>query len=219
VLADLQLIAIGIGVGFMMSAPVGPVNILCIHRTLAHGFWGGLGAGLGAVLSDAFVALIAAAGITAISSAMVTYRSQLELFGGLIMIAFGLYMLLAARRDQDDSAGEDEERSFLWTIPQTFLLTITNPGAVLGLFTVFGSVGTITGIQNSMDALKLVAGIVIGGLMWWAVLSLLVALLRDRISTKSLAIFSWLAAIGLMLFGLALLGHVAWTELRPNVGS
>lgn len=200
----------------MMSAPVGPVNILCIHRTLERGFLGGLGAGLGAVLSDAFVALIAAAGITAISSAMVTYRSQLELFGGLVMIAFGLFMLITAAREEDESSGEDEERSFLWTIPQTFLLTITNPGAVLGLFAVFGSVGTITGIQNSTDALKLAAGVVLGGLMWWTALALLVALLRDRISTKKLAIFSWLAAVGLVLFGVALLGHVAWTEFRPG---
>ncbi len=206
-LQDLQLIAIGIGIGFMLSAPVGPVNILCIQRTLERGFWGGLASGLGAVLCDGLIALFAAAGITVVSSAILTYNPQIKVFGGIVMIAFGIFTL---SRPKTINAAPDASGGMAWSILQTFLLSITNPGAVLGLFAVFGSVGTAYGIGSFAEALRLVFGIVLGGLLWWTILATMVSLLRDRISAQRLSKISRTASFALMLFGLGLLIDVVW---------
>jgi threonine/homoserine/homoserine lactone efflux protein len=215
VLHDVQLIAIGIGIGFMMSAPVGPVNILCIQRALERGFWGGLAAGLGSILCDGVVAMVAAAGITAISTAITTYKPQLKIFGGLVMIGFGLFMLLAQRRPSTATMSASlTDAGIFWTIPQTFLLTITNPGAVLGMFAVFGSVGTAYGINSFNSATGLVLGIVLGGLIWWSLLSLMVSLLRDKIAPRHLAMISRFASLALMVFGAGLLISVAWQAMN-----
>ena len=86
---------IGVFIGVLIAAPVGPVNIVCIQRTLERGFWGGFAAGLGAVLADGVIAMVAAYGATAISGFMTTHQLKIELAGGLILTVFGLNVFLS----------------------------------------------------------------------------------------------------------------------------
>ncbi len=95
VLTTLQLVLLGVGIGVLMAAPIGPVNVLVIQRTVAGGFWAGLAAGLGAVLGDGLLAAIAAFSVTAICDVMSTYSGQIRLVGGLLLIGFGLALLFA----------------------------------------------------------------------------------------------------------------------------
>src|ERR1700761_8985369 len=81
---------IGVLIGVLIAAPVGPVNIVCIQRTLERGFWGGFAAGIGAVLADGIIATVAAFGATAISGFMRDHQLKIELIGGLILTIFGL---------------------------------------------------------------------------------------------------------------------------------
>ncbi|MGZ5920089.1 MAG: LysE family translocator, partial [Hyphomicrobium sp.] len=163
------IIPVGIIIGILVSAPVGPVNVLCIQRAIERGFWGGIAAGLGAMLGDGLVALCAALGVGAISGAVQYHRLTIQVLGGLVLFAFGARLFFATPRIVPMAMGARAEtlRDFVWDIPQTFLLTITNPGAVLGLFAIFGGVSSFVEVESYVDALTIVAAVMGGSFLWW----------------------------------------------------
>ena len=164
VLTTLQLVLTGIGIGVLMAAPIGPVNVLVIQRTVAGGFWAGLAAGLGAVLGDGLLAAIAAFSVTAISDVMSAYSEQIR------------------------------------------LLTITNPGAVLGMAAMIGGLGSLIGGLNTyLEALLLVAAVMGGSLLWWLGLSELIATIRHKLTEGRLKLINRIAGGVLVAFGLLLL--------------
>ncbi len=248
VASSTQLILSGLLIGVLIAAPVGPVNIVCIQRTLERGFWGGLAAGVGAVLADGLIASVAAFGITAISGAMSNYKQEIQLIGGLIMIGFGLKLYTAKPKlaqykgtswaqlrkivDTVPERLRPALRFQIWrilphasVIPQTFFLTITNPGAILGLFAIFGGLGSVIGGFNTyIEAMTLVISVMIGSLLWWAVLSRLIEKLRGRINENRLKIINQIAGVALLAFGgvlffqlaMGLMGHAADASTTPQ---
>jgi len=211
------VIPVGLLIGVIVAAPVGPVNVLCIQRAISRGFWGGVAAGLGAMLGDGLIALSAAFGVSAISGAVTTHRAVIQVVGGLALIGFGWRMTTAAPPLKIEAGGNGSAGTLLdyaWDIPKTFFLTITNPGAVLGLFAIFGGVSTYVAVKSSADALTMVASVMTGSLLWWLWLSNAIGKVRHRIKP------SWLAAINtragwlLIGFGLLLVGEVAWNALK-----
>ena len=91
------IIPVGLVIGVLVAAPVGPVNVLCIQRAIERGFFGGLAAGIGAVLGDGTIALFAALGVGAISGAIEYHRTAIQVVGGLALIAFGAALLRRGR--------------------------------------------------------------------------------------------------------------------------
>ena len=175
------IIPIGLIIGVLVAAPVGPVNILCIQRAIERGFWGGVAAGLGAVLGDGLIALSASLGVGAISGAMQNHRTIIQVIGGIALLAFGVKLFFTRPRLEVNAPGNEEAASlkdFVWDIPQTFFFTITNPGAVLGLFAIFGGVSTFVEVDGYIDSLVMVAAIMGGSLAWWILLSNMIG--RDR---------------------------------------
>ncbi len=248
VIITTQLVLSGLIVGVLIAAPVGPVNIVCIQRTLERGFWGGFAAGFGAVLADGLIATVAAFGITAISGILADHRTAIQLVGGVIMIVFGVKLYTA----EPKIAGPQAARSWaelrrivdrvpeplrpalrlpIWRvlphagiIPQTFFLTITNPGAILGLFAIFGGLGTLLGgINTYAEALTLVLAVMAGSMMWWMGLSRLIDKFRGRLNEGRLKIINQIAGVVLVFFGgllfvqlaMGLMGHATETSLAP----
>jgi threonine/homoserine/homoserine lactone efflux protein len=210
---NLLIIPVGILIGVLIAAPVGPVNVLCIQRAIERGFWGGLAAGLGAMLGDGLIALFAGLGVGAISGAIEHHRTAIQIVGGIALIAFGAVMYVAPPRLQDvRSEAEDAAslRDYAWDIPKTFFLTITNPGAVLGLFAIFGGVSTFVEVHSYIDVLTMVASIMGGSLMWWLALSNLIGRLRHRFTPEVLAYTNRVAGVLLAGFGILLIGEMAW---------
>lgn len=80
----------GLAIGLAIAAPVGPIGVLCIQRSLHDGFKIGLMTGLGAALADGFYGLVAALGLTAISSLLITQQFWIRLIGGLFLLYLGL---------------------------------------------------------------------------------------------------------------------------------
>ena len=137
------------------------------------------------------------------------------MIGGLALIAFGLKLFYTTPRISMTPAGEQEGttlRDFAWDIPQTFFLTITNPGAVLGLFAIFGGVSTFVEVESTIDVLLMVAAIMTGSLLWWIGLSNLISRYRHLIDAERLRAINRIAGIllsgigGLMLFEVFLKG-------------
>ncbi len=207
------VLPIGFVIGILVAAPVGPVNILCIQRAISRGLWGGVAAGLGAVLGDGLVAFSAAMGVGAISGVVDYHRTAIQVVGGLVLIGFGwrLYVTAPAIEEGNENGnGNGGLRSYLWDIPKTFLLTVTNPGAVLGLFAIFGGISTFVEVTGPVEALLMVGAVMAGSLSWWVGLSYVVARLRHRLSFDRLALINRIAGLALVAFGLVLIGEIAY---------
>lgn len=210
---NLLIIPVGILIGVLIAAPVGPVNVLCIQRAIERGFWGGLAAGLGAMLGDGLIALFAGLGVGAISGAIEHHRGAIQIVGGIALIAFGAVMYLAPPRLselQSDAESGASLRDYAWDIPKTFFLTITNPGAVLGLFAIFGGVSSFVEVHSYIDVLTMVASIMGGSLMWWLALSNIIGRLRHKFTPEMLANTNRIAGVLLAGFGVLLIGEMVW---------
>lgn len=210
------IIPVGLVIGVLVAAPVGPVNVLCIQRAIERGFWGGVAAGIGAVLGDGLIALFASLGVGAISSTVSDYRTAIQIVGGMALALFGWKLYVTEPRIEmlhPDHAENASLRDFAWDIPQTFFLTITNPGAVLGLFAIFGGVSTFVEVTSYVDALTMVAAIMAGSLGWWVFLSNLIGGIRHRITGERLGQINRVAGILLVGFGLLLIGEIVWKFL------
>lgn len=205
------IIPVGLIVGVLIAAPVGPVNVLCIQRAIERGFWGGIAAGIGSVAGDALIALCAGLGVGTISGVVETHRAVIQVIGGIALVLFGLRLYFSAPRlklETDTSVARLKD--FIWDIPQTFFLTVTNPGAVLGLFAVFGGISTFVEVHSTIDVLLMVAAIASGSMLWWVTLSNLIGRYRHRIDLRVLNIVNRIAGMLLAIFGAILIAEVVW---------
>lgn len=203
---DLPLLLTGLGVGILFSAPVGPVNILCLQRAFRSGFLAGLAAGLGAVMADATFAAVAAFGLTAVSSFIEGHSTWLQILGGTLLIVFGIRV---ARAHPHLEAGAEETRSLSATAVATFGMTITNPATVLGILAVIGSLGDWAPQPGDwLGAGLFVVGVLVGGSAWWFAVAAAVGVLRDRMTDTMLARINLVAGALLIGFGVAVLGRL-----------
>jgi threonine/homoserine/homoserine lactone efflux protein len=196
------VVPVGLLIGVLVSAPVGPVNVLCISRAIERGFWGGVAAGLGAVLSDGLIASIAVLGVGTISRTIQQYRDAIQFMGGVAVIAFGIRLLKTSPQAEVDHPSEGRPpmwQDYFWDVPKTFFLSVTNPGSVLALIAIFGGASSFVGVRSTIDALTMVAAIMCGSFAWWSLLSSLVGRIRHTIDLKRLQQINQIS--GLLLFG------------------
>src|SRR5688500_18253139 len=118
---DWALIAIGLGIGIAVAAPMGPVNIMVIHRGVRHGFMSAFVAGLGAVAGDTLYAGIAAFGITSMSDLITGHLGLIKILGGLLLIGFGL-SLVPRQPHPEEGEEEDTRPSMLGAAVQSFVM-------------------------------------------------------------------------------------------------
>jgi len=217
------IVPVGLVIGLLVAAPVGPVNVLCIHRAVDRGFWSGVAAGTGAVLGDGFIAFLAALGVGALPATIYEYRNVIQLVGGLALIGFAVKLYFTAPSLEEEVAAgsvaiRDIKRPPLselaWDPLKTFFLTITNPGAVLGLIAIFGGVSSFVEVHTTIDALTMVAAIMAGSFGWWVLLSFLIGRIRHRIKRTTLHRINEIAGLLLLGFGAVLIVEVAIKQLR-----
>jgi len=189
----------GLIIGFAVAAPVGPIGVLCIRRSLAEGREMGLATGLGAAAADAFYGGIAAFGLTAISNLLVGQRFWLGLLGGLFLCYLGIRTFTS-----EAAAGTAETRnngSLLAAFVSTFFLTITNPTTILSFVAVFAAFG-LAASPTYLSAATLVLGVFFGSAAWWLLLSTGVALFRSAMGPDWIRTINRLSGIVIIAFGL-----------------
>jgi len=214
------IIPVGMVIGVLVSAPVGPVNVLCIQRAVSRGVMGGFAAGIGAVLGDGFIAMFAAMGVGSISVAIKDWRNTIQIIGGLALLGFAIKLYLTPPPETPPTSADDENATladFAWDIPQTFFLTITNPGAVLGLFAIFGGVSTFVEVKSYVDAFTMVAAVMAGGLSWWFILANMIGRIRHRLNVNRLRQINMIAGLLLGVFAAVLIGEIVLKALHVVV--
>lgn len=201
--AVFSLFARSVVIGLSVAAPVGPIGVLCIRRTLAQGRLTGLVSGLGAATADALYGLLAAFGLTVITDVLVAQTDVLRLVGGLFLLYLGVRTLLAA--PADDAAQTRQARGgLLGAYGSTFALTLTNPMTVLAFLGIFAGLGA-GAAQGYGSALVMVAGVFVGSALWWSLLSGGVSLLRGRFDAGWMRWVNRLSGVIILLFALDIL--------------
>jgi threonine/homoserine/homoserine lactone efflux protein len=176
---DPQILIRGIVIGFSIAAPVGPIGVLCIRRTLAGGFRLGLVSGLGAASADAVYGSMAAFGLSAISEALIRQHDVLRLIGGAFLCILGVRTFLAQPRSE---APSKDYRSLAGALSSTFLLTLANPMTILSFAAVFAGLGLASAGRDVGSAAGIVLGVFLGSAVWWVILSGAVSGLRKQVS-------------------------------------
>ena len=189
----------GLIIGFSIAAPVGPIGILCIRRTLAEGRLTGFVSGLGAASADAVYGSIAAFGLTAISAFLVTQILWMRLIGGFFLLYLGIQTFRAKPAAQ---AAEVRPGGLPSAFFSTFFLTLTNPMTILSFVAIFAGLGLGQTRGNLGGAVALVAGVFLGSAAWWLTLSALVGSFRERINEKTLVWVNRIAGVIILGFGL-----------------
>lgn len=206
---EIELLIRAIIVGYVVAAPMGPVNLVCIHRTVQYGRLNGFVAGVGGAIGDGLFAAVAAFGLTSIVDLAQHYDAWLRLVGGLMLLVLGIRSLLAKPVDRRITA---EDSDLPHAIAGTFLLTVTNPVTIGGFSIAFASSGIAPAVGVTGSAALVALGVLAGSIAWWATLVTLVGLFRGRLDQRALTIINRVAGTALSLFGVAAL--VSLVEVR-----
>lgn len=196
---DPTLFIRGLVIGFSIAAPVGPIGILCIRRTLADGRAAGFLSGLGAATADALYGCVAGFGLTLVSGFLVGQREWIQLLGGVFLLALGVRTLRAA--PARDAAKAREGRGLLASYLSTFVLTLTNPMTIIAFAGIFAALGVADTAGDIAAAALLVLGVFSGSAAWWLILSGGVGLLRDRLASGVLLWVNRASGAVLLAFG------------------
>lgn len=197
---DPTLFPRGLILGFSIAAAVGPISLLTIRRTLAHGRLYGLASGLGVAIADASYSAIAAFGLTAVTSVLVGGRVVLGLLGGVFLA----WLALRTIRARPGAVAVTAERpGLLAAFGSIFALTMTNPMTILSFAGLFAGLGVVGAGSGGADAALLVAGVFAGSASWWFLLTSVVGALRTRVTVRGL---TWVNRVsGLVLLGFAII--------------
>ncbi len=203
------IIPVGMVMGILLAMPFGPVNLLGIQRAMERGFFGGMAAGIGIMAGDGLIALAAALGVNAVSGAIRQYRTAIQILGGLALLGAGLKLYFTRAAVATDAQGAKASLfDYIWDIPQTFFLTITNPGALLALIAIFGGVSSFVEVESYIDAFTMVAAIMGGSFLYWFVVSQFIATIRHRLDVVRLGQINHIAGLVLIGFGCVLIGEI-----------
>jgi len=178
----------GLVAGLFIAAPVGPVALLCVKRAMYYGAAGGLAAGLGAAVADAFFGALAGFGVAAVSGFLIEHAEPIRLVGGVILIALGVHLFLSKTKPLEKGTAIGS-RGLVSTFFTTFTLTLTNPITILSFITVFASLGLAGVNMGYAEAGILVAAVFLGSAVWWIAISAIVVFWRGKIG------FEWMPVI------------------------
>jgi threonine/homoserine/homoserine lactone efflux protein len=205
---ELSIVTKGVIIGFSMAAPVGPISLLCIRRSLTDRLAAGFVSGLGVATADAFYAGIAVLGMSNISSFLLHQATILRLLGGVFLVYLGISTLLKNPLSSLNSVMSTS----LWKVYlETILLTLTNPITIMLFAAIFASLSDTP--QDYSSVLSLVGGVFMGSALWFTLLSVTVSFFRARCSIGALQRLNQIS--GFFLLGAGIFACLSFITWRP----
>lgn len=184
-------------VGVAIAAPVGPIGMLCIRKTLELGFLGTIAVGLGAALADSIFGFIAGLGLTAISHFLLEKVAVIKIIGGIFLF----YLAYKEVRSEPISSKISIQHKTLSKVAvEIFLLTLTNPMTILCFIGIFSTIG---GGGNSIVELStIVLGVFLGSMTWWLVLGFIIVKIKHKLPEMWINRIRYISAAILAGFGI-----------------
>ena len=224
---DLGVLYRGVLMGLMIAAPVGPVGLMCIRRTIRKGLLIGFISGFGAAFADTFFGAIAAFGVAAIVDWIKLYTHSIHIVGGVLLFVGAWHTWHdKPRQFQQENGNSDANNA---PQPQlgaairagvsSFMITLTNPATIFAMLAVVAAFG---GVENNLQAVLLVIGIFTGSSLWWLMLSGGTSLVRMHITENSVTWINHFMAIALSVAAIwalttGVLGNLGLPPLFPSV--
>jgi threonine/homoserine/homoserine lactone efflux protein len=206
VFLDFNLFVKGLVIGFSIAAPVGPIGVLCIRRTLAEGKISGFVSGMGAATADALYGCVAGFGVTYISTFLMGQQFAFRLIGALFLGYLGARIFFSKPAEAPSKA---EGKGLAGAYASTLFLTLTNPVTILAFAAIFAGLGLGNSGGDYTAGMLLVLGVFLGSAAWWLFLSTGVGLFRtwfngprlrwvNRLSGVIIGGFGFLALLSLL---------------------
>jgi threonine/homoserine/homoserine lactone efflux protein len=201
----------GLIIGFSIAAPVGPIGVLCIRRTLAEGRVSGFVSGMGAATADALYGCIAGFGVTYLSSALIGQQFWFRLMGGGFLLVLGVKTFLSKPAE---AASKTTGKGLAGAYASTLFLTLTNPVTILAFAAIFAGLGLGKTRGDYTAGILLVGGVFLGSAVWWMFLSTGVGLFRTWFNGPRLGWVNRLS--GTIIAGFGLLAFLSLLQAMPQ---
>lgn len=198
----MEILLNGIGVGLAVAAPVGPIGLLCIRRTLNNGGITGLASGLGAATADATYGLLVATGFAA-TNILMNFAEPLAIAGGLLIALLGLMSIakfVKERAGNRNAPKLNANGAILPAFTTTYLLTLSNPMTIL-IFTGFIAALGGTAKHEPTAVYWLVLGVFFGSTLWWLFLVQVTRMAKSRITDRVTRWFDLVSGLALFIWG------------------
>ncbi len=198
---DLLFIIKGILIGISVSAPLGPIGVLCIQRTLNKGFKSGFVSGAGAASADIIYAVIAGFSITFIKDFLIEYQTYIRIVGGAFLILVGIRIMISNPAKQIRKLrvkGNNYYKDFL----TSFLITVSNPITILAFGAFFAAFNMIDKANGNFPIFIMILTVFGGSLLWWLSLISIVTIFKKRIRLRNLLWINRITGVLIVLFAL-----------------
>lgn len=201
----LDIIVKGMIVGIICSAPMGPVGVLCVQRTLNKGRWYGFVTGIGATISDLIYAMLTGFGMSFVMELIVNPQNKffLQIFGSILLFIFGVYCYRTDPRKKIHQGSKKIKGTLTHNLITAFLVTFSNPLIIflfLATFAQFAFIVPDHPIEMSLGYLSIAAG----ALLWWYGLTWLIDKIRAYFTMNAIVIINKIIGTIVMVFSFAI---------------
>lgn len=194
----------GMIIGVLVSAPTGPLGILCIQRTLHKGRLNGIVTGLGATTSDLVYAVLVGFSMNFVIDFVEQYRFVIQMVGSIILFFFG-YKIFTKETEKsiDDEKIGTTNRNLLSTYTSAFGLCFSNPIIIFLFIALFARFNFFSSKSNVYQVLLALSSIFVGALSWWVTLTMIVGSLRKKFKKRGLRILNFITGGVLIVLSIA----------------
>ena len=211
-LTVIDIIYKGILIGILVSAPMGPIGLLCVQRTLNKGQWHGFFSGVGAACSDLLYAGVVCLGMGLVVDFIDNNRDILQIIGSVCLLGFGIYTFRSNPSKQLQKP-KDQGNSFSQDIISTFFLTLSNPVIIPIYIFLFSRFNFISHTEKLFSMLLGLLFIFAGALSWWFLITFFVGKLRTVINMRGLWLINKI--VGIVIIGVSIFGLLYPIMTRP----
>lgn len=201
----IYIIIRGLAIGILVSAPMGPIGVLCIQRTLNKGRRSGLATGLGASLSDLCYAILTGLGLSIVVDFIEAHQAPLQIVGSLVLTGFGLY-LFRQNPARNIRKKLNQKSSFTQDFASSYLLTLSNPLILLLLIGLFARLNFFLPEMKAGHYILGYVSIILGAFIWWFTITYIINKVRSHFNLRSLWLINRIISIVIIVMSLVGVG-------------
>jgi threonine/homoserine/homoserine lactone efflux protein len=199
---EFSLFIPGIIIGLTLAVPVGPISLVCIHRTVANGRLHGIVSGLGVATADSLYAAVAFLGLTAVSGVIMGHQTLFRLLAGISLILVGIQVFRSIPAAVSEGDGQEP---YLQDFLSLFAIAAANPLTIIFFITILPGFGIVAQGTTLIAAVPFVAGVFLGSVLWWLILCGSLGSFRSRLGIGSLRQINRVSGILITCFGVGML--------------
>jgi len=197
-----EIVIQGLFIGLMLAVPVGPISLVCIHRTISDGRLHGIFSGFGVATADSFYAAVAILGLTIISGVILTYQEFFRCIAAFLLIFIGIRVFLIIPPSLDRPP---EHESYHKDYLSLLVVALANPLTLVFYAAILPGFGIVVQNTGPIPAVGFVAGIFSGSAAWWIILCGSLGSVRSSIQSGHLRLINRISGLMITGFGIGLL--------------